>query len=240
MERTVVLEGLVNCRDLGGLRRTDGTVTPSGVFFRSENLDRITATGWDQLHALGVRTIVDLRQPRERAKDVQVRPAWLHTIAVDLDGLDHTEFWKDYWENGLVTTALYFIPHVVQLPERAGQALVALATAPAGGVLFHCMAGRDRTGLIAMLLLAAAQVEPEEIVADYMETVRLGHVRAAATGQRNAEPDSEVLCSTYGTTTEGAFRDALRQLNLDQFWTAAHIDPQVRMSIQTWRRAICG
>ena len=140
MERTVVLEGLVNCRDLGGLRRTDGTVTPSGVFFRSENLDRITATGWDQLHALGVRTIVDLRQPRERAKDVQVRPAWLHTIAVDLDGLDHTEFWKDYWENGLVTTALYFIPHVVQLPERAGQALVALATAPAGGVLFHCMA----------------------------------------------------------------------------------------------------
>src|SRR6185312_16796362 len=102
MSRSIAIAGLVNCRDLGGLRRRDGTLTPYGVFFRSENADWIQPSGWDQLHALGVRTIVDLRQPGERAQDIRSRPTWINTVEVDLDGLENTAFWKDYWDNGLV------------------------------------------------------------------------------------------------------------------------------------------
>jgi len=167
MGRSIDVDGLVNARDLGGLRRRDGAVTPRGVFFRSENIDWVRPTGWDQLRALGVRTVVDLRQPAERARDVQARPPWLTTVTVDLDGPENTAFWKDYWDNGLCGTALYFIPHLVAMPERAVRVLSALAHAPAGGILFHCMSGRDRTGLISLLLLTAADAEPEEIVSDY-------------------------------------------------------------------------
>lgn len=235
MSRSLDVDGLVNARDLGGLRCADGTVTPRGVFFRSENVDWIRPAGWDELRALGVRTVVDLRQPGERARDVQARPAWLNTVAVDLDGLENAEFWKDYWDNGLVGTALYFIPHLMAMPNRAGCVLSALARAPAGGVLFHCMGGRDRTGLISLLLLAAADVETEEIVSDYMETVRLGAVRAAAADRNNAEPMIEQLCATRGTTTEGAFRDAIRQLDLARFYIAANMDPHDVTAIRTWR-----
>ncbi len=240
MGRSIDVDGLVNARDLGGLRRRDGAVTPRGVFFRSENIDWVRLAGWDQLRALGVRTVIDLRQPTERARDAQARPPWLTTVAVDLDGPENTAFWKDYWDNGLCGTALYFIPHLVAMPERAGRVLSALAHAPAGGVLFHCMSGRDRTGLISLLLLTAADAAPEEIVLDYMETVRLGDVRAAAAKGRNAEPMWEDICATRGTTTEGAFRDAIQRLDLAWFYTAAHMDPCDVDVIRTWRGNIPG
>ena len=63
--------GLVNARDLGGLPRADGSTTPHGVFFRSENVDQIASGGWQQIRDAGIRTIVDLRQPRERDLDTQ-------------------------------------------------------------------------------------------------------------------------------------------------------------------------
>lgn len=191
--RTLSVEGLVNARDLGGLCRRNGTLTPRGVFFRSENVDWVTPAGWDQMHEAGIRTIVDLRQAGERAQDTQPRPDWLTTLNVDLDGLDNDDFWKDFWSNGLVGTALYFLPHLDAMPERSVAALSVLASAPKGRVLFHCMGGRDRTGLIAMLLLAAIDTEPDAIVDDYLETVRLADLRAATANRNNAEAKIEAL-----------------------------------------------
>ncbi|TFC50848.1 tyrosine-protein phosphatase [Cryobacterium sp. TMT2-17-1] len=233
--RTLSVEGLVNARDLGGLRRKNGTLTPRGVFFRSENVDWVTPTGWDQMHEAGTRTIVDLRQAGERAQDTQPRPDWLTTINVDLDGLDNADFWKDFWSNGLVGTAFYFLPHLDAMPERSGVVLSALASAPTGGVLFHCMGGRDRTGLIAMLLLAAIDAEPDAIVDDYLETVRLADLRAATTNRNNAEPKIEELCQTHGTTTEGAFRAALAGLELGALLASAGLSDADNAAIMSWR-----
>ena len=84
--RRLAVGGLVNSRDLGGLRRRNGGYTSRGVFYRSENVDWITPAGWDQVHAEGIRTVVDLRQPGERARDTSQHPGWLTTIEVDLDG----------------------------------------------------------------------------------------------------------------------------------------------------------
>ena len=49
MHRTLAIDGLANVRDLGGLERSDGSTTPSGVFVRAERLDRVTAQGWQGL-----------------------------------------------------------------------------------------------------------------------------------------------------------------------------------------------
>ena len=231
----MVVDGLVNVRDLGGLRRVDGSLTPSGVFLRSENVDAVTERGWEQLRALGVRTVVDLRQLRERERDVHPRPGWLTTRQVDLDGLENAVFWEGYWENGLVGTALYYVPHLTAMPERTGAALSAIATAPPGGVLFHCMGGRDRTGMIAMLLLLAARADPEEIVCDYMETVRRGELRAAHAERANDEPGLEAFCRGHGTTTEQAFRDALAAVEIDAMLTSAGVGPAARRQLESWR-----
>lgn len=239
-DRTLRVDGLVNARDLGGLTRTDGTATPRGVFFRSENVDQVTPEGWEQLRASGVRTIVDLRQPSERARDGNARPDWVTSIQVDLDGLENTEFWNGYLDNGLVGTALYFLPHLEAMPERAGAVLSAIVTAPEGGVLFHCMGGRDRTGLIALLLLRAADADPEDIVDDYLQTVRLGDVRAASSSRKNVEWEIEELCRAHGTTTEGAFRSVVEQLDLESVLDASGLGNAERAALSSWRGALEG
>lgn len=233
--RTLRVDGLVNARDLGGLPRRDGTTTPYGVFYRSQSVDSITASGWEQVGAEGISTVVDLREPYERARDTSPRPAWLTTVESELDGLGNQEFWQHWYGGGLDSTAIYYLPLLEAMPERAAHALTAIVTAAEGGVLFHCSAGRDRTGLISLLLLTAAQVEPEAVVGDYLHTVRLGEVRAAATGTANHEPEMEELCRSHGTTTEGAFRDAMTGLDLDSLLTRAVTPAHVRAAIFTWR-----
>jgi protein-tyrosine phosphatase len=234
-ERILLADGLVNGRDLGGLPRADGTLTPRGVFFRSANVDWVTPDGWQQIYDAGIRTVVDLRQQRERDADIQTRPDWLNTVHVDLDGLENTEFWADYWDNGLVGTALYFLPHLSAMPERAGAALSAIVDAPPGGVLFHCMGGRDRTGIIAMLLLSVIGTEPDAIVDDYLETVRLGDLRAVSAERNTVEFELNEICRRYGTTTEGAFRAALAGLKLNDFVEASGLTGPDLVGLFTWR-----
>jgi protein tyrosine/serine phosphatase len=236
--RELRTDGLVNGRDLGGLRRTDGTLTPRGIFFRSENVDWVTAEGWQQLYDAGIRTVVDLRQQGERDADTQARPDWVNILHVDLDGLENTEFWADYWDNGLVSTALYFSPHLAAMPERAAAAISAIVSAPPGGVLFHCMGGRDRTGMISMLLLAAVDVDHEEIVDDYLETIRHGDLRAASRNRNNEESALDELCQRHGTTTEGAFRSALGDLDIGTYLEAARLGIRERAALESWRGSL--
>lgn len=213
--RKLTVDGLVNARDLGGLPLIGGGVTPHGVFFRSEDVDAVTSRGWDDVYRLGIRTVVDLRQAGERENDRSPRPDWLTTVHVDLDGLENVDFWRDYADNGLWGTAVYFLPHLAAMPERAGAALRAVAEADDGGVLFHCRSGRDRTGLVAMLLLSLAGAHPDAIVDDYLETVRNADAIAAASGRENDEPLREVILARRGSSTEQAFRDALAGLDVE-------------------------
>jgi len=236
--RTLSIDGLVNARDLGGLRRTNGEKTPYGVFYRAENIDLIAPSGWDQLRQSGVRTIIDLRQQSERERDTQQRPDWLNVVHIDLDNIENETFWEPYLAKGLESTSMYYTQHLKVMPERAAMVLESVATAPEGGVLFHCKSGRDRTGLIAMLLLAAAHTEPEEIVNDYLETVLLGEERGRRLGRENPEPGLERLLQKYGTSTEGAFRDAVAQLQYSDFIKTTRLARHTIHLLETWRGSI--
>ena len=124
------------------------------------------------------------------------------------------------------------------MPGHAGAALSAILTALPGGVMFHCMSGRDRTGMIAMLLLRAVDADTEDIVDDYLETVRLGELRAASENQDNDENAREELCRAHGTTTENAFRSALSQLQLPAFLTSARLSENDLQALRSWRNTI--
>ena len=138
--------------------------TRRGAVVRGDSPDRLSAAGWSALEAHGIRTIVDLRNDDER--EVGARPPGIDTLHLPLDGED-ARFW-DRWATGpQFGTPLYYGPHLERFPERSARVIAAIASAPPGGVYVHCVGGRDRTGQVAMLLLALAGVAPEEIAADY-------------------------------------------------------------------------
>jgi protein-tyrosine phosphatase len=230
--RTISVQGLTNACDLGGLRRLKGLNTPTGVFLRSESVDGISTPGWRVLHDLGVRSVVDLRQDAEREGDAGSRPAWLQTVPVDHDGLENRTLWADYWDNGRAGTALYYLAHLQAMPERTLAVLQAIATAPPGGVLFHCASGRDRTGLIAAILLEIAGVEREAIVTDYL----LGRAHAPAHDRAVVEAECEAVCRAAGTTIEAAFRDALAGMDVSSL--LGGLPDESRTAITTWRGAL--
>ena len=232
--RAAAVDGLSNVRDLGGLRCRDGSVTPHGVLFRSESTDQVTPEGWRHLRELGIRTVVDLRQPDERNAATN-RPAEITIREIDLDGLENASFWADYWDAGLAGTALYYGPHLAAMPERTAAVLRAIADAPDGGVLFHCAAGRDRTGMIAMVLQAAAGVIEEDIVDDYLESMRLGRSGALGAHRMQDEAKVELLCASLGTTPERLFRESLAAFDVGTWLALTDLDLAERNAILSWR-----
>jgi protein-tyrosine phosphatase len=162
-QRALAWDGCSNVRDLGGLRTEGGRETAWRAVVRSDSPDRLTAAGWEALAAYGIRTIVDLRNEDELGGE----PAGVDYVHLPLDGVEDAEFWAEWGSGPQFGTPLYYRPHLERFPERNAAAVRAIARAQPGGVLFHCVGGRDRTGQVAMLLLALAGVAPEEIAADY-------------------------------------------------------------------------
>lgn len=151
--------GFFNARDLGGLPTVDGGTTQWARVYRSATLHLATPAGWEQAYAAGVRTVVSLLNDDEvppagaAAGDATER---MTRVRVALDVVEDTELWNHIEADGIDGTPLYFVPLLERHPERLADAVRVIARAEPGGVLFHCGAGRDRTGLVAVLLLSLA------------------------------------------------------------------------------------
>jgi protein-tyrosine phosphatase len=123
---------------------------------RARSLDHVGPADWTAIHALGVRTLIDLRNHDERTNAPAPKGiATLH-LPHDVADRDFLDEWASDWRFG---TPVYYGPHLARYPERSRAVLEAIAGAPPGGVLFHCMGGRDRTGMIAMLVLSRVIAE---------------------------------------------------------------------------------
>lgn len=175
IDRNLNWEGCHNTRDLGGLETEKGDVIRRGLFVRSDSPHNLTKSGWQSLKSYGIKTIVDLRNESER---VEAIPAYeigdaLSFVFLPHDGLENKLFWGEWnsesWDEGarLGSTPLYYRKHLAAMPERTARVLIAIAEADSAGVLFHCIAGRDRTGIISMLLLMILDIVPEQIANDY-------------------------------------------------------------------------
>ena len=172
--RTIAWDGCLNVRDLGGLPTEDGGETRSGSVIRSDNLGRLTQIGWQALADHGVVRIVDLRWPEEVAGDPP-RDADVEVVAVSVLGatmestlphLRELDAHVDAVDDVADHYAWSYVEFLEGNRERFGSALAAVADAD-GTVVIHCMGGKDRTGLVAALLLRLAGVSLEEIGRDY-------------------------------------------------------------------------
>ncbi|MDL2317817.1 tyrosine-protein phosphatase [Eubacteriales bacterium OttesenSCG-928-A19] len=165
------LPNIGNFRDVGGHAARDGKMTRWGVFYRSGRLCRVTPQEAGVLKAMGIRTIIDLRMSEE----VEARP---DTIMEDPDlgytafslmgdaAIDPEEFLRNPDESPPMAT-LYL--HMFQHCQAEFRVLFEMLADRVrhGAVLFHCTAGKDRTGLVAMLLQSLCGVDRLDILADY-------------------------------------------------------------------------
>lgn len=163
VDRHLLWDGCFNVRDLGGHVTADGRETRWGAVVRSDSPARLTEAGWAALQAHGVRTMVDLRDPQERASE----PVDADVTVVSVPVLDFgdTAFWERW--RGVQDSRRFYREALEHWPRKFAAAASAVARAEPGGVLVHCAVGRDRTGLLCALLLAVVGVPAEQIAADY-------------------------------------------------------------------------
>ncbi|OLZ46823.1 protein tyrosine phosphatase [Amycolatopsis keratiniphila subsp. nogabecina] len=239
--RAVTWEGFFNTRDLGGLPTTSGDTTGYGAFFRAADLRFVTGTGWAQARESGVRTVIDLRnadeiRPAETPLTAQAGsaqfaaastgpaiPTGVDRLEVPLDDIDDVEFWQHVNRERLNGTPLYYPVFLQRKAERCAAVIKAMAHADPGGILFHCGAGRDRTGVIALLLLALADVEPQAIAADYALSAEALKALFAAMGTADQEPLIQAVLADRGTTVEEAVMATLEGFDVEQYLRAAGV-----------------
>jgi len=163
--RALAWGACLNVRDLGGLTTADGRRVRRGALVRSDQLCRLNDDGRGALVAHGVRTVIDLRNAAEAQRDPD--PTF-HERGVDyrLIPQQDDQLWQQP-EWAARTRAERDALVIDQRAEHIAAMARAVANAAPGGVLIHCLAGKDRTGIAVALLLSLVGVSDAEIAADY-------------------------------------------------------------------------
>lgn len=217
--RRIAWDGFVNARDLGGLSTTHGGATRHGVFVRSGTLRNVTEAGWQEAYAAGCRTVIDLRNDDEVHGErlAAAKPAGIVTKRIRLDDVEDTELWDYLNREGLNGSPLYFAEFLAHKPARVAEAVSMIANAGPGAIIFHCGAGRDRTGLITMLLLAIAGAQHNDIADDYELSAGELEPHFAELGQTDQNPLIAEALQRRGTTIRQAILDVLGGLEAHRY-----------------------
>lgn len=225
---TSLLETTRNTRDLGGYLRINGEKTRSFRFLRSDKPEHPSQPDFQFLLSHGITTVIDLRE--ESAVNRLENPFANHP------GF----FWHHcpIQEGSGIPESVEAVPgSYLQIAESSGaaEAFRVMASAP-GGVLFHCSAGKDRTGTLSAILLMLAQVPEETIVSDYLMTGECIRERLELVHRRFPELDMNIV-----TPSERHIAGFLR-LWKEKYSTAEHYLQAIGLTdgqIKNLRRKLC-
>ena len=210
MRRHIPFDRLHNFRDLGGYRAADGRTVRWGRLYRSDSLAKLQGRDWDSFLALGVRTVIDLRYPWEIGRSGRV-PAQqglaYHNLSIEHRPYDQAGLAPDVEPGRFLADRYTEVAHDGVKEIRRALEVVADDTAP---LVFHCHSGKDRTGLLAMLVLALLGVHEDDIVADFVLT-ELATERLVADWHA-AYPDLTLSWPAYGHSPAEVMRFFLADL----------------------------
>jgi protein-tyrosine phosphatase len=212
-DRIIHFEGMTNARDLGGLRTRDNRLTRFGQVIRSDTPARLSPEGWSALYNSGIRTIITLRTHgmTEPELDFTSPYADIATVQAEIEDITDREFLEKWAMTELWGTPKYYPDALQRWPGRHAAVISAIAQAKPGGVLFHCIRGHDRTGIISLLLLAFAGVEREEILADYALSL---------------DPERDEFLARLGTSVPEVIYGTLDGLDAEKYLLASGVSPQ--------------
>ena len=192
--RNLSWDGLLNARDLGGHPTEDGGETRWRSVVRADSVRQLSEEGWQAVVDYGIRTVVDLRSEEELAADP---PAQLPVDAVNVsffadrpDVFEQVEAASIRATNHAEATREVYLIFLEHFRANVAQAIRAVGRAPEGGVVVHCVGGKDRTGLVTAFLLHLAGIDTEQIGADYAlseERLRSRHEVWIAEAETDAE-----------------------------------------------------
>ena len=201
--RVLSWEGSFNARHLGGYLTDSATRTRRRSLVRSDNLRRLTPVGRAALLSYGATTVVDLRAPFELRIDpspfasgpaLPGTPAYLNIPLFDRDGPDSPT--AAAIDAAPTLEAAYQLI-IDRCRDQIASVIRAIASAPVGPVLFYCHAGKDRTGLIAALVLAIAGVRHRTIAQDYALSDTLLRPLYESQLHQQADPDKRATLAQH-------------------------------------------
>lgn len=209
-DRSIQLAGVQNTRDLGGLTTTDGRTVRSGLVIRSGEIDHIDQSGKGRLDAMGVAAIIDLRT----TKEATMRPAeWprgtgprrynfplMENESVLIDEMRarlKSGTAQADWMDQTFHDAFGYIPtdYTDDLQKVFD---VLLAQTDGAAVLYHCSGGKDRTGVVTVLLLSALGVSRDQIESDFLFS------NTAVDADARSEEIAQQINAAKGTAMTGA------------------------------------
>lgn len=174
-------DNIFNLRDLGGHPTTNG-LTRRGLFFRADGIHRASPADVDKIGKLGVGTVIDLRSAAEIDR-------YGRFPIEELGGrFEHRPLLDRLWTHEMLERTPEPVEFLIERyrelvedrPEQLAAIFETLAAqsqrhganpdAPGNGVLFHCSAGKDRTGVTAALILGAVDASDSAIAEDYANT----------------------------------------------------------------------
>lgn len=169
-DRRLRFEGVKNFRDLGGYRTESGAATHWGRVYRSDSPHNFTAADLEVFDAVDIRVIYDLRRDAERAADPGPRPCVHRELPSGPVVATAVNTLRDRGEG-----ERWLFGDYCRMLEVAGPVFGDLFSRFAdceGPVMFHCMGGKDRTGMTAALLLSCLGVDRATVLDDYELTSR--------------------------------------------------------------------
>ncbi|MER7685992.1 GNAT family N-acetyltransferase [Streptomyces sp. NPDC097610] len=202
MNRHIPFARLRNFRDLGGYATEDGRTVRRSRLYRADSLGKLTpgTADWELFLSLGVRTVVDLRYPWEIESKGRVpeHPSLTyHNQSIEHRPYDQAALGPE------VAPGPYLAERFAEVAEdgtkeiRETLQLIARAAESDTPLAFHCASGKDRTGLVAALVLSLLGVPDQTIVEDFTLTERATPLLVA--DWRADNPDRELLWPAYGT-----------------------------------------
>lgn len=215
------LEHTGNLRDMGGYETEDGCVTRFGCLLRGGGIHHLTAEEWRRLTDYGVRTVLDLRSSAEiemNADQVPDGVKWYHCPLQrsQIDNSDLSSSASKAFQGSLTQGYLDMVTENGDLLAAALKQLI--SGLEKGAVLFHCTAGKDRTGVLASAVLSLCCVSAEDIVADYEVTHtynrKIFEAMLAMMGEEAAEQMRPYLSSLAETMEKQV--ENYRKLGLEQ------------------------
>ncbi len=188
--RRIALERAFNFRDLGGYAAETGQTVRWGRIYRADGIHRIEGADLARVAALGIRTVLDLRTRGELDDHGRVRSESMNAT------YHHLPLLEKVWERdlyGAEQDAVEFLAdRYVAMLEQGGDSIVTALSAVADSerlpLVFHCSAGKDRTGVLAAVILSVLGVSDDDIAADY--ALSRTAMREMAEWVRTERPDS--------------------------------------------------
>lgn len=170
LQRKVILQGAVNFRDLGGYSTKDGHQVKWGQVYRSADISRLTDQDLQKLQTLKLALVCDLRGPAE----IKTSPDRIPAGAMYLNlpaGSETLPSSSNYAKMNTDSLIMSMYSSTTFLKAKYKPMFEQLLALPADkSMVFHCTAGKDRTGIGAALFLAALGVERSTIISDYEAT----------------------------------------------------------------------